>query len=238
MKASKEIRSAILVLSGIFLFIFIFNYLKGENLFSRSIKIISVYENVEGLSESSSVTINGHTVGKVQDINFSNDGSGNLEVVMLIDTDLKFSRNSYAELYESGLIGGKAIAIVPVKDNAPHAKTGDILSSRTKPGLTDLVNQRLTPLQEKIESVMVSADKLLINLNNVFDDKTKINLKNKRKTSSGHVQSRDCKTSKFPLFEKLKLPNEIVPLLLKVFGSRKTSALDNGSLFKYLNSTN
>ncbi|MBK42431.1 MAG: ABC transporter substrate-binding protein [Flavobacteriaceae bacterium] len=178
MKTSKEIRSAILVLSGIFLFIFIFNYLKGENLFSRSIKIISVYENVEGLSESSSVTINGHTVGKVQDINFSNDGSGNLEVVMLIDTDLKFSRNSYAELYESGLIGGKAIAIVPVKDNAPHAKTGDILSSRTKPGLTDLVNQRLTPLQEKIESVMVSADKILINLNSIFDNKTKINLKN------------------------------------------------------------
>ncbi len=39
------------------------------------------------------------------------------------------------------------------------------------------MNQRLTPLQEKIEILMVSADSLLNNLNDVFDYKTKENLK-------------------------------------------------------------
>ena len=177
MKTSKEIKTAVLVLSGILLFIFIFNYLKGENLLSSSRKITAIYSNVEGLAISSAVTINGHKVGKVQDIRFTDDKSGMLEVSMLIDSDFNFSKNSIAELYESGLIGGKAISIIPAFDGSSNIVSGDVLKSKIKPGLTELVNQRLTPLQEKIESVMVSADLLLNNVNSIFDEKTKSDIK-------------------------------------------------------------
>ena len=177
MKTSKEIKTAILVLLGILLFIFIFNYLKGENLLSSSRKITAIYSNVEGLAISSAVTINGHKVGKVQDIRFTDDKSGMLEVSMLIDSDFNFSKNSIAELYESGLIGGKAISIIPAFDGSANTVSGDVLKSKIKPGLTELVNQRLTPLQEKIESVMVSADHLLNNVNSIFDEKTKSEIK-------------------------------------------------------------
>ena len=177
MKTSKEIKTAVLVLSGILLFIFIFNYLKGENLLSSSRKITAIYSNVEGLAISSAVTINGHKVGKVLDIRFTDDKSGMLEVSMLIDSDFNFSKNSIAELYESGLIGGKAISIVPAFDGSANTVSGDVLKSKIKPGLTELVNQRLTPLQEKIESVMVSADLLLNNVNSIFDEKTKSDIK-------------------------------------------------------------
>ena len=177
MKTSKEIKTAILVLLGILLFIFIFNYLKGENLLSSSRKITAIYSNVEGLAISSAVTINGHKVGRVQDIRFTDDNSGMLEVSMLIDSDFNFSKNSIAELYESGLIGGKAISIIPAFDGSANTISGDVLKSKIKPGLTELVNQRLTPLQEKIESVMVSADLLLNNVNSIFDEKTKSDIK-------------------------------------------------------------
>ena len=177
MKTTKEIKTSILVISGIVLFIFIFNYLKGENILNNSRKISAIYDNVEGLAISSAVTINGHKVGKVQEINFTNDGSGKLEVIMLIDSDFIFSNNSIAELYESGLIGGKSIAIIPANDESPNTVSGDVLKSKVKPGLTELVNQRLTPLQEKIESVMVSADHLLKNVNSIFDEKTKSQIK-------------------------------------------------------------
>ena len=177
MKITKEIKTAILVLSGILLFIFIFNYLKGENLLNSSRKITAIYDNVEGLIPSAAVTINGHKIGKVQDITFTEDESGKLEVLMLIDSNFKFSKNSTAELYESGLIGGKAIAIVPANDGAENVISGDVLRSEIKPGLTDLVNQRLTPLQQKIEKVMESTDVLLENINSVFDEKTKSNIR-------------------------------------------------------------
>ena len=174
---SKEIKTAILVLSGILLFIFIFYYLKGENILDNSKKISAIYDNVEGLAPSAAVTINGHKIGKVQSIHFTNDLSGKLNVNMLIDSDFEFSKNSTAQLYEAGLIGGKAIAIIPAFDGSPNVESGDLLSSDVKPGLTDLVNQRLTPLQEKMETMMVSADTLLVNLNSLFDAQTKSNIK-------------------------------------------------------------
>ena len=146
-------------------------------MFSATKRISAIYSNVEGLSPSAAVTINGHNIGKVQSINFKGDGSGLLTVSMLINENFDFSVNSIAQLYEAGLIGGKAIAIIPAFDGAAVVQSGDVLESDVEPGLTDLVNQRLTPLQEKMEAMMVSSDLLLNNLNDVFDNKTKDNIK-------------------------------------------------------------
>jgi len=178
LKISREIKTAILVILGIVLLIFGFNYLKGKNLLNASRTFYTTYENVEGLAISTPITISGLKVGKVQDITFTNDNSGNLLVELMVDSDYKFSKNSKAQLYEAGLIGGKAIAIIPAFDDAEIAKEGDFLEGSVKAGLSELVNQRLTPLQVKIEKMMVSADSLLTNLNDVFDAQTKSNLKN------------------------------------------------------------
>ena len=165
------------MLSGIILFIYLFNYLKGDNLLDSSRIFYAKYNNVEGLSSSTPVTINGLQVGQVRKIKFADDGSGRLMVEMLVEDDFEFSKNSKAELYEAGLIGGKAIAIVPANDGAPIATSGMTLQSEVKAGLSELVNRRLTPLQEKMEAVMGSADSLIINVNTIFDDETKSNLK-------------------------------------------------------------
>lgn len=177
MKLSREVKTGILVLSGLILLYYGFNYLKGRDIFNSSLTFYTEYDNVEGLVTSTPVTINGLNVGKVTAINFKGDGSGKLSVTLQVDSDFEFSKNSKAELYEAGLIGGKAIAIVPAFDGAEQAKSNDVLSGSVKAGLSDLVNQRLTPLQEKIEIMMVGADSLLVNLNDVFDEQTKANLR-------------------------------------------------------------
>lgn len=177
MKLSREVKTAILVILGIVFFIFGFNYLKGKNLLDSSRTFYAEFENVEGLAPSTPVTINGLNVGKVQKINLKEDGSGKLLVTFVIDNDFQFSKNSAAQLYEAGLIGGKAIAIIPAFDDAENAKDQDLLKGTVKAGLTDLVQQKLTPLQEKIESAMVSADSLLMNINDILDTKTKANFK-------------------------------------------------------------
>ena len=177
MKISREVKTAILVITSLLLIIYLFNYLKGQNLLDSSRTFYTVYDNVEGLAPSTPVTINGLKVGKVQEIGFAEDGSGKLKVKLLVDSDFEFSKNSKTELYETGLIGGKAIAILPAFDKAENAKKGDFLVGTVKAGLTELVNQKLTPLQGKIETMMVSADLLLKNINDVFDEQTKTNLK-------------------------------------------------------------
>ena len=46
-----------------------------------------------------------------------------------------------------------------------------------KPGVTELVQQQLSPLQNKVEDVIKNADSLLVNINTVLDGSTKKDLK-------------------------------------------------------------
>tara|TARA_R110000796_G_scaffold252631_1_gene389314 strand:+ start:219834 stop:220799 length:966 start_codon:yes stop_codon:yes gene_type:complete len=176
LKISREIKTGIIVVGGILLFIMGFSYLKSSSLFDNSKTFFAVYDNVGGLQTGTPVSINGFSVGKVNDIKFK-DNSGKLLVTFSVANDFDFSKSSRAELYDTGIIGGKGIQIMPVFDGSQMAKSGDTLISSTKPGLTELVQQNLTPLQHKIEGAVSNADSLLININQVLDAKTKNDLR-------------------------------------------------------------
>ena len=157
--------------------VFSYNYLKGINLFEKTRTFKVVYSKVDGLASSNPVTLNGYTIGKVQKINFNPNNTKELIVDIIIETDVKFSKSSKAELYETGLIGGKAIAIIPDYDNNIIANSGDYLVGTVKPGLTDLVNQIMPQIQLQLEEVMQNAKVVLSNINTLFDEETKESLK-------------------------------------------------------------
>ena len=138
--------------------------------------IHALYDEVEGLVVGANVTIRGLNVGKVKIIDF-NDDFAKIKVTFSIRDDLNFSNKSIAQLYEAGLIGGKAIAIIPKYDTSNIIKNGDILFSEIKPGLTELVNQQIAPLQDKIEGLLTSADSLFAGISNVMNYETQNNLK-------------------------------------------------------------
>ncbi len=178
MKFTKEIKVGFLAVLGIMMSVFSYNYLKGINLFDKNRKFIVKYEKVDGLSVSNPVTMNGFKIGKVQKINFNSKNTRELLVDIIIDNDVIFAKTSLAELYETGLIGGKAIAIIPdYKNDSTIAIDGDYLKGVIKPGLTELVNQILPQVQLQIEAVMKNAEIVLQNINTLFDDETKKELK-------------------------------------------------------------
>ncbi|TRZ42519.1 MlaD family protein [Robertkochia solimangrovi] len=177
MKLSRELKTAIIVLGGIILFILGFSYLKSNNLFDNSRTFYAVYDNVNGLATGTNVDINGLKVGSIHSIEFLNS-TGNLLVTFSVDSDFKFSRNSEAELYDTGIIGGKGLRIIPVFDGGPNAKSGDTLEAKIRPGITELVTQRLNPLQEKLEGVMINADSVLAGMDKVMNEKSRSHLRN------------------------------------------------------------
>lgn len=177
MRISREIKTAFLVLGGIALFIYGFSFLKGSSLFENDKIIYTVYEEVEGLVPGAKVSINGLTVGKITEIDFLSN-STKILITMSIRDELNFSNKSTALLYETGLIGGMAVAIQPVFDKGKAIVTGDTLMSEVKPGLTELINRQIEPLQAKISSMLSSADSLFLGVSNVLDNDTQLNLKN------------------------------------------------------------
>lgn len=176
MKISREVKTAILILGCVAIFIFGFNYLKGASLLDNSKVVSSIYQDVEGLVIGANVTINGLNVGKVRNIDFD-ENYDKIKVTFSLRSDLNFSNQSTAQLYEAGLIGGKAIAILPKYNQGSEVKTGDVLPSEIKPGLTELVNQQIAPLQDKIEGLLTSADSLFAGVSNVMNYQTQTNLK-------------------------------------------------------------
>ncbi|WP_264521284.1 MlaD family protein [Flavobacterium sp. N1994] len=177
MKITREIKTAILVIISIALFIWGYSFLKGKDLLANYKTFYVQYDNVEGLMKSAPVTINGLNVGKVSKVEFLTDNSGKIRVELQIKSDFPISKSSIASIYEPGLIGGKQIMITPNFEDKEIAESGITLKGDIKPGLTTLVAQRLTPLQEKVEKMVVSADGLLKNVNSILDSKTKENLK-------------------------------------------------------------
>ena len=168
MKFSNEIKTALLFIFGISLFFIGFSYLKSNDVFISDRLFYGVYDNTEGLLNGTPVTINGYEVGSVENSELMFP-SGKIFVTFRLENDFPFSKNSIAQIYESGLIGGKALAIIPAFDKAADAEYGDTLQTAVAPGLTDLVNEKLSPLQEKIESMIVHADSVLISFKNVMD---------------------------------------------------------------------
>lgn len=178
MKYSKEIKVGFLALIGVMMSVFSYNYLKGINLFEKNRKFTVKYEKVDGLSASNPVTLNGFKIGKVQKINFNPNNTRELLVDIIIENDVLFPKTSLAELYETGLIGGKAIAIIPdYKNDSTIASDGDLLKGVIKPGLTELVNQILPQVQLQIEALIKNAEIVLGNINTLFDEETKQELR-------------------------------------------------------------
>lgn len=185
MKFTREIKTAVLVIGCIIVFIAGFTFLDGKSLLNNEITVSTYFEEVEGLTVGAKVTISGHTIGKVNQIDLAKDRSG-VKVLLGIQGHMTFSNKSIAQLYEVGIISGKAIAILPDYEMGEGIQNGDVLLSETKPGLTELLNSQIVPLQAKLESMITSADSLLAGVNNVLNYDSQSNLQN---TLTGLSQS-------------------------------------------------
>ena len=159
---------------GILCVVFGYSYLKSSSLFDNDIKLFAVYDHVAGLQPGTTVSINGKNVGVVNSIKFK-DKSGNLLVTFSVNQELKFSKNSTVELYDTGLIGGKGLRINPVFEGQTVSKN-DTLSAEIKPSLADLAEQKLSPIFEKLEFALADADSVMLNVNQILDTKTKTDL--------------------------------------------------------------
>ncbi len=173
MKFTKEIKVGLLTAGAIALFVFGYSFLKGRNLLTPDRSFYAVYDNVEGLTKSAPVTINGLVVGNIDDIDFL-DSKGRLIVKFHVDEKFSFSKESVATVYSTGIIGGKALAIIPDFDSQKGMATpGDTLQSKIDSGLEGQIMSEFIPLKEKIEHMVVSADSVLTAVNETLNPNTR-----------------------------------------------------------------
>ena len=188
MNLSKEIKAAIFVLSTILLFIFGFNFLKGTSLIDKQKTVYAVYDEVDGLLVGANVMINGLSIGNVTDLDFL-PNSTKIVVTLKVKDKINFSSNSSATIYETGVLGGLAIAIEPIFQKGMVVKSGDTLNSNIRPGLTELINRQIEPLQRKLESTLTSVDSIFSGASYVLNKETQNDIKESLNTLTSAVKA-------------------------------------------------
>ncbi len=170
MNIKKEIKVGLFVVCGVVVFIIGYNFLKGFNPLKGYNKYFVVYDNVSGIVKSTQVTINGMKVGQVEDIGMLNGNDvSKILVTLIVFNSINLPIGTEAIITSQDLLGTKAIDIKLTKQSLAFYKNGDTLVGINEESLTSSISKMVSPLKEKSEQVLVTLDKILLSMNDVFD---------------------------------------------------------------------
>ena len=193
MKATREIKTGVVAILVIILFIWGYNFLKDQNLYDTSRTMYAEYDNVQGLAPKSPITINGLKVGSVTQISFHPSKKGILVAHLQLDNPIEFSKNSVAQIYSPDFISGKSLKINLVMDQESIAKDGDTLIGEVDSGIMGMINEQIAPLQVKVESFVVQTDSVMKSIDALMDKENQQNIKESLRNVNGILS--DFKTS-------------------------------------------
>jgi phospholipid/cholesterol/gamma-HCH transport system substrate-binding protein len=174
MTISNETKVGSLTAISIVLLILGFNFLKGRNLTIKTMHFYAVFENIEGLTSSNAVVINGKQVGTV----YSTDGGEDMRkitVALTLNQSIKIPDNSIAVITPS-VLGITSIEI-KLGNSKVYKKEGDTLTSIASKGMLADAFQKIDPVLIEVSSMIRALDSVLVTVNGVFDINTKNNIK-------------------------------------------------------------
>lgn len=179
-KLRTEVKIGLIAVITLATFAWTYNYMKGLNLLKKFHSFYVFYDDIGGLKESNPVTLNGLKVGLVNDIDLSDDNSGRIAVVIVLEKNFELPKNSVAEIYNADLLGSKAIRF-RLGDSPILAVNGDTLKGAVEPSMSDL----LKPVKAKADKIMDSVDSILIVVRESLGD----NFSDDFKSTLNHLQN-------------------------------------------------
>ncbi|NRD21514.1 MCE family protein [Winogradskyella eckloniae] len=230
MKISREVKTAVLVIAGIAFCIYLFTYLKGEELFTSTNTYYTEFD-YNSLSMASPVTVKGNKIGKIKNIQYDFE-SGKTKVEFKVTPDLKFSKNSIVRLYQDGLMGGNGLAIIDANDGE-IAKDGDFIKSEIKPGMISSLEKNFSGISDDLGATLRSSDTLLTNLNALVNDESDHGLKQ----TIAELNS-TLKTFKSLAFSANRLIQQNDEKIAAMLSNFETSSQELTNLTKGLNEAN
>ncbi|RLD66900.1 MAG: hypothetical protein DRI84_03775 [Bacteroidetes bacterium] len=175
MQNKKEFLIGFIAILTLMLFYWGFNFLKGEEIFSKDRKFVVVYNKISGLNISNPVIVNGFNIGRVSDLYFQeDDAQAHIVVIIQITSDIKIPKNSLARI-NSDFLGVNTIEI-QLGDSPIEAVYGDTLDGMIASSLQEEFSQQLLPFKLKAEKMMASMDSVLEGFRYIFNRETQDNL--------------------------------------------------------------
>jgi len=169
LKISREFRVGLLAVVAVFVLYFGLNFLKGIDVFASVSNFYGTYENIDGLVPSAPVYVKGLKVGQVEAIEYDFSRKTSFVVKVSVSRDIELPKGVRMELFDDGLMGGKAIQLVyePYLSGQDFHTAGDTLVSTLGGGLMAELTGSLMP---KIDNIAAQADSLLRSVRRIVDN--------------------------------------------------------------------
>lgn len=174
MKLSNETKVGLLAVVAIVVLILGFNFLKGQNVFSRPPVLYAIFPNVGSLEKSNTVKINGLPVGTVYNIRQADKEVNNIVVELHLTRDIEIPRNSVAFI-DAGILNSSFINIEK-GDQHVYLQSGDTIATRLDKGIIGSIQTQLGPTLTRVNETLDSLKYAIGAINSVFDPRTKNNL--------------------------------------------------------------
>ena len=174
MKLSNETKVGLLAITAIIVLVVGFNFLKGQNVFSRPPVLYAVFSNVGSLDKSNAVKINGLPVGTVYSIKQADKEVNNILVEIHLKRDIDIPKNSVA--FIDGSLLNASFITIEKGDQHVYLKDGDTVSTRLDKGLLGSIQTQVAPTLTRINETLDSLKYTIGKINSVFDPNTKNNL--------------------------------------------------------------
>lgn len=168
MVISREVKIGAAALVTIVLFIWMYSFLKGQNLLTRTSYYYVLYNEVNGLSESNPVEVSGYKVGVVQSIRFLDDGTGRLLVTLSLDKKMGIPVGSYAEITAASLIAGMKIQFI-FSDSESRYSSGDTIPGRIAESVITRFERELLPITGSVAQTLKQLDSVLTSVNHTLN---------------------------------------------------------------------
>ena len=167
---TREVKVGIMAIVAVFVLYFGLNFLKGIDIFSPVNYYYARYENIGGLVSSSPVFVKGFKVGQVEQIKYDFSKKESFVVKISVSKNISLPKGTKIELYDDGLMGGKAIQLVfePILASQEMHQPGDTIESNVGVGLMAQLSGNLVP---KIESISTQADSLIRSVRVLVENK-------------------------------------------------------------------
>lgn len=171
MKISNETKVGILAAFAIAIFIIGYNFLKGNDVFSKENEYYAIYDKVEGLTVSKPVLVNGFQIGRVSALTLQSNGK--ILAEFKIDPQYQIPTSTIAKLESTDLLGSKAV-VFELGTSTTYAVNGDTLNANVQANILEQVE----PVQKKAQVLIARLDSILQSVNSILSPNFQKNVEN------------------------------------------------------------
>lgn len=161
MRFSKEFKVGLLGIVSMTILYFGFNFLKGIDMFKGTKNYYALYENIDGLTVSNPIIINGLSVGRVGKIQILQKKNNLVLVELSIGKDIELINGTNARLVNTDFLGSKAIELILSDLTLGIYQDGDTLESSVDEGITEFLKQSAGPVADNIGTTISRINAIL-----------------------------------------------------------------------------